>query len=55
MKDFWKQKKQQELDGADEIMIRRYSTSVAYSRKFNVKNSAVTRAVGRLAYYGHHR
>ncbi|MFO0736352.1 MAG: tetratricopeptide repeat protein [Labilithrix sp.] len=51
VKDFWKQKKQQELDGADEIMIRRYSTSVAYSRKFNVKNSAVTRAVGRLAYY----
>lgn len=50
-KDFWKQKKQQELDGADEVMIRRYATSVAYSRKFNVKNSHVTRAVGRLAYY----
>jgi tetratricopeptide (TPR) repeat protein len=51
VKDFWKQKKQQELDGADEIMVRRYATSVAYSRKFNVKNAAVTRAVGRLAYY----
>jgi tetratricopeptide (TPR) repeat protein len=51
VKDFWKQKKQQELDGADEIMIRRYSTAVAYSRKYNVKNAAVTRAVGRLAYY----
>ena len=51
VKDFWKQKKQQELDGADEIMVRRYATSVAYARKFNVKNPAVTRAVGRLAYY----
>lgn len=50
-KDFWKQKKQQELDGADEIMIRRYSTSVSYARKFNVKNPAITKAIGRLAYY----
>ncbi|MBX3227225.1 MAG: tetratricopeptide repeat protein [Labilithrix sp.] len=51
VKDFWKQKKQQELDGADEIMIRRYATAVAYARRFNVKNAAVTKAVGRLAYY----
>jgi hypothetical protein len=50
-KDFWKQKKQQELDGADEIMVRRYSTGVAYARKFNVKNPAITKAIGRLAYY----
>jgi tetratricopeptide (TPR) repeat protein len=50
-KDFWKQKKQQELDGADEIMVRRYATSVAYARKFNVKNPAITKAIGRLAYY----
>ena len=51
VKDFWKQKKQQELDGADEIMVRRYATAVAYARKYNVKNAAVTRAIGRLAYY----
>lgn len=50
-KDFWKQKKQQELDGADEIMVRRYATSVAYARKYNVKNPAITKAIGRLAYY----
>ncbi|HVJ88226.1 MAG TPA: tetratricopeptide repeat protein, partial [Labilithrix sp.] len=49
-KDFWKQKKQQELDGADEIMIRRYATAVTYARKFNVKNPATSKAVGRLAY-----
>ena len=51
VKDFWKQQNQQELDGADEIMIRRYATAVAYARKYNVKNAAVTRAIGRLAYY----
>mgnify|MGYP001077764809 CR=1 FL=1 len=50
-KDFWKQKKQQELDGADEIMVRRYGTSVAYARKYSVKNAAITKAIGRLAYY----
>lgn len=50
-KDFWKQKKQQELDGADEIMVRRYATAVAYARTYNVKNPAITRAIGRLAYY----
>jgi hypothetical protein len=50
-KDFWKKKKQQELDGADEIMIRRYATGVAYARKYNVKNPAITKAIGRLAYY----
>ena len=50
-KDFWKQKKQQELDGADEIMVRRYATAVAYARKYNVKNPAITRAIARLAYY----
>lgn len=50
-KDFWKQKKQQELDGADEIMVRRYATSVSYARKYNVKNPAITKAIGRLAYY----
>jgi hypothetical protein len=32
-------------------MIRRYATAVAYARKFNVKNPAITKAIGRLAYY----
>lgn len=50
-KDFWKQKKQQELDGADQVMVRRYATSVAYARKYNVKNGSITKAIGRLAYY----
>ena len=32
-------------------MVRRYATSVAYARKYNVKNPAITKAIGRLAYY----
>ncbi|MBX3259990.1 MAG: tetratricopeptide repeat protein [Labilithrix sp.] len=50
-KDFWRGKKQQELDAADEVMVRRYATSVSYARKYNVKNAAITKAIGRLAYY----
>lgn len=50
-RDFWRDKKQQELDGADEVMVRRYATAVAYARRYNVKNPAITKAIGRLAYY----
>ena len=49
--DFWRQKKQQELDGADQVMVKRYATSVALARKYNVKNPQTTRAVSRLSYY----
>ena len=51
VKDRWKLGKQKELDGADELMVRHYGTAVAYARKYNVKNTAITRAIGRLAYY----
>lgn len=50
-KEFWRKKKQQELDGADELMVRYYATAVAYARKFNVRNVAINRAISRLAYY----
>jgi len=49
--DFWRQKKQQELDGADQVMVKRYATSVALARKYNVRNAQLTRAVSRLAYF----
>jgi tetratricopeptide (TPR) repeat protein len=49
--DFWRQKKQQELDGADQVMIKRYASAVAYARKYNIRNAQLTRAVSRLAYY----
>ncbi len=50
-KDFWRKKKEQELAGADEIMVRRYATAVALGRKYNVRNTLITRAISRLAYY----
>jgi hypothetical protein len=49
--DFWRQKKQQELDGADSVMIKRYAQAVAYARKYNVRNAQLSRAVSRLAYF----
>ena len=49
--DFWRQKKQIELDGADQVMIKRYASAVAYARKYNIRNPQLSRAVSRLAYY----
>ena len=46
-----RQKKQQELDGADQFMVKRYALAVAYARKFNIRNPQLSRAVSRLAYY----
>ena len=51
MTDFWRKKKQLELDGADQVMVKRYATAVALARKFNVRNGALSRAVSRLSYY----
>jgi len=51
MTDFWRQKKQLELDGADRVMVMRYATAIAYARRFNLRHPFVTRAVRRLAYY----
>ena len=50
-KEFWRKKKDQELSGADQVMIRRYATAVALARKYNVRNPLITRAIGRLAYF----
>ncbi|MBX3186875.1 MAG: tetratricopeptide repeat protein [Labilithrix sp.] len=49
--DFWRQKKQQELDGADQVMVKRYATAVTLARKYNVRNGQITRAISRLAYF----
>lgn len=49
--DFWRQKKQIELDGADQVMVKRYASAVAYARKYNVRNAQLSRAVSRLAYF----
>ncbi len=50
-KEFWRKKKDQELDGADQVMIRRYATAVALSRRYNVRNAYVAKAIARLAYF----
>ncbi len=50
-KEFWRTKKSQELDGADEVMVRRYATAVTLAQTYNVRNQEVTRAIGRLAYF----
>jgi hypothetical protein len=51
MTDFWRKKKQIELDGADQVMVKRYAVAVALARKYNVRNAPLSRAVSRLAYY----
>jgi hypothetical protein len=50
-RDFWLERKRKELDGADEIMVRRYATAVAYAKKFDLKSPALTKAAARLAHY----
>jgi hypothetical protein len=46
----WRTKRDQELDGADKIMIDRYATSVVLAKRYNVSNPAVLRAIRRLAF-----
>jgi hypothetical protein len=50
-RDYWRSKKQQELDGADTVTIRRYATAVAVARRYNIRNPHLVRAVNRLGYY----
>ena len=53
--DFWRQKKQQELDGADQVMVKRYASAVAYARKYNIRNPQLSRAVEPArVLHGHH-
>ena len=51
VKEGWRNKKEVELAGADELMVRRYATAVAIARKYNVRNPQVTHAIERLAYF----
>jgi hypothetical protein len=51
VKEAWRKKKEVELAGADEIMVKRYATAVAIARKYNVRNAQVTHAIERLAYF----
>lgn len=50
VRDGWRQKRDQELDSADRIVVDRYSTSVVLARRYNVSEPGVTRAIRRLAF-----
>jgi hypothetical protein len=47
----WRDKRDQELASADEIMVTQYSQSILFARRYNVSNPAVVRAIQRLAFF----
>ncbi len=50
-KEGWRTKKDAELDGADQLMVKHYATSVAWAQNYNVRNDSVVHAIARLAYF----
>jgi hypothetical protein len=51
IKQGWRDKRDQEINANDEIMVRRYAQAHALAKAYNVKTPSVTRALGRLAYF----
>jgi outer membrane protein assembly factor BamD (BamD/ComL family) len=51
VRDGWRTRKEKELTGADTLMVRRYASSVALARRYNIKNASTQRAIARLAYF----
>jgi tetratricopeptide (TPR) repeat protein len=49
VKKGWRDKRDQEIDGADTIMIRYYAQSAALQKAYNVRNAWTARAIARLA------
>lgn len=47
----WRDRRDQELDSADQIMVDRYGNTVVLARRYNVSSVAVTRAIRRLAFF----
>jgi outer membrane protein assembly factor BamD (BamD/ComL family) len=47
----WRDKREQELNSADKIMIDRYGNSVMLARRYNVSNPAIVHAIQRLAFF----
>lgn len=48
---FWRDKKDRELAGVDELMVKHYASSVAIAKRYNVRNVHVQKATARLAYF----
>ncbi|MDF3070267.1 MAG: hypothetical protein K0R38_5868 [Polyangiaceae bacterium] len=47
----WRDKRDQELNSADQIMIDRYGNAVVLAKRYNVSNPQVIRAIRRLAFF----
>jgi outer membrane protein assembly factor BamD (BamD/ComL family) len=47
----WRDAREKELAGADELMVDRYGKSIMVARRYSVSNPAVTRAIRRLAFF----
>ncbi len=50
IQEAWRAARDQELDSADKILVDRYGNAIVLARRYNVSNSAVTRAIRRLAF-----
>ena len=46
----WREKRDQELDSADRVMVDRYANAVVLARRYNVAKPEITRAIRRLAF-----
>ncbi len=47
----WRDKREQELNSADAIMVDRYGNAVMLARRYNVSNPAIIHAIQRLAFF----
>ncbi|HEX7669347.1 MAG TPA: hypothetical protein VF395_07190, partial [Polyangiaceae bacterium] len=47
----WRDKREQELNSADQIMVDRYGNAVTLARRYNVSNPAIVHAIQRLAFF----
>jgi hypothetical protein len=47
----WRDKREQELNSADNIMVERYATAAVLAKRYNVANPQVIRAIRRLAFF----
>ncbi len=47
----WRDRRDQELNSADQVMIDRYGNAVVLAKRYSVSNPEVTRAIRRLAFF----
>ncbi|CAN5388895.1 hypothetical protein BH09MYX1_BH09MYX1_19910 [soil metagenome] len=51
VKKGWRDRRDQEIDNSDTIMVRDYARAVHLGRTYNVRNALIARALNRLAYF----